>query len=247
VIPLSLIARCRSDPLTPAIEEAWSIATPVELGVDVGAGGDQTVIFARYGVRAQLIWHGQTPDLMAAAGRVIDAIRTTGATMVKIDAIGIGAGVADRLIELGEQGEHGARIVPVNVARAARDRQAFVGLRDEIWWNGRWLSESQGWDLRSVDDLTIGQLIAPKYRYDSGGRIKVEPKPETRARFGHSPDDADALLLAFYAPDEEPNSPFVYNIWTCLACGRGFCWESGRRCLYCGEPAPLDDPYADMR
>jgi hypothetical protein len=247
VIPLSLISRCRSDPGTAEIEQAWSIDTPVELGVDVGAGGDQTVIFARYGVRAQLIWHGRTPDLMVVAGRVIDAIRTTGATMVKIDAIGIGAGVADRLIELGEQGEHSARIVPVNVARAARDRKAFVGLRDEIWWNGRWLSETQGWDLRGVDDLTIGQLIAPKYRYDSGGRIKVEPKPETRARIGHSPDDADALLLAFYAPDEETNSPFVYNIWTCLACGRGFCWESGRRCLYCGEPAPLDDPYADLR
>jgi hypothetical protein len=145
------------------------------------------------------------------------------------------------------QGEHGARIVPVNVARASRDRKAFVGLRDEIWWNGRRLSETQGWDLRSVDDLSIGQLIAPKYTYDSGGRIKVEPKPETRARLGHSPDDADALLLAFYAPDEEPNFPFVYNIWWCLGCGRGFVWESGRRCLYCGEPAPLDDPYRGLR
>jgi hypothetical protein len=79
------------------------------------------------------------------------------------------------------------------------------------------------------------------------GRIKVEPKPETRARFGHSPDDADALLLAFYAPDDDTNPGLVYNAWKCLGCGREFFWESGRRYLYCGEPGPLDDPYADRR
>jgi rubrerythrin len=85
-------------------------------------------------------------------------------------------------------------------------------------------------------------LIAPKFRYDSGGRIKVESKVDMR----RSPDDADALLLAFYAPDDETNPGLVYNIWTCLGCGRGFGWESGRRCPYCSEPAPLEDPYAGL-
>ena len=42
--------------------------------------------------------------------------------------------------------------------------------------------------------------MAPRYAIDSSGRVKVEPKADTRLRLGRSPDDADALLLAFYVP-----------------------------------------------
>ena len=44
----------------------------------------------------------------------------------------------------------------------------------------------------------MGQLVAPKYHHDSSGRVVVEKKDETRKRLGRSPDNADALLLAFY-------------------------------------------------
>ena len=40
--------------------------------------------------------------------------------------------------------------------------------------------------------------MAPKWEPDPAGRIKVEPKDETKERLGRSPDDADALLLAFH-------------------------------------------------
>ena len=82
-----------------------------------------------------------------------------------------------------------------------------------FWWEvGRLLSEDGAWDLSEIDDRTVAQLIAPKYAPDSSGRIKVERKTELKKRIGRSPDDADALLLAFYsapqprvvfAPDEE--------------------------------------------
>ena len=243
VVPMAFVKRCQGDPLTPVIEEAWSIATPVELGVDVGAGGDQTVIFARYGARAQRVWHGRTPDTMDAVGQVIEAIRKTGATAVKIDAIGMGTVIADRLIELGREGKHGALIVPVNVSRHPRDRDGFVRLRDEIWWNGRLLSQEQGWDLRGVDDLTIAQLVAPNFQRDSGGRIRVESKDAMRARLGRSPDDADALLLAFLAAGDETNPAYVYNMWTCIGCEFKFLWEAEKACKKCGVRAPLEDPF----
>ncbi|OYV73858.1 MAG: hypothetical protein B7Z72_01545 [Gemmatimonadetes bacterium 21-71-4] len=53
-------------------------------------------------------------------------------------------------------------------------------------------------DRFRAHDATVAQLTSPKYAMDSSGRIKVEAKPETKARLGRSPDDADALLLAFY-------------------------------------------------
>jgi hypothetical protein len=64
----------------------------------------------------------------------------------------------------------------------------------------RELTQDMAWDLRGLDDATIGQLIAPKFGRDVAGRTKVEKKEETKKRLGRSPDDADALLLAFYEP-----------------------------------------------
>jgi hypothetical protein len=57
-------------------------------------------------------------------------------------------------------------------------------------------------DLRGLDDTTIAQLIAPKWSPDSMGRIKIEPKDETKKRIKRSPDDADATLLAFFSPPQ---------------------------------------------
>jgi hypothetical protein len=53
-------------------------------------------------------------------------------------------------------------------------------------------------DLTDLDETTIGQLISPRYSIDAGGRVKIEAKADTRKRIGRSPDDADALLLAYY-------------------------------------------------
>jgi hypothetical protein len=65
---------------------------------------------------------------------------------------------------------------------------------------GRELTQDGGWDLTDIDDETLGQIIAPKYKPDTAGRTKVEKKDETRDRLGRSPDNADSLLLAFYDP-----------------------------------------------
>jgi hypothetical protein len=244
VVPLAWARRCQRDPLTEELERAWSRATPVELGVDVGAGGDRTVIYARRGPRAELVWRGQTPDPMVVVGRVVEAIRALGPSSVKIDVIGIGWAIVGRLEELHGQGVHGAEIVGVNVGAAPRDPTRFPKLRDEIWWEvGRELSRTQGWDLRAVDDVTIGQLIAPKYAPDSAGRIKVERKDDTKGRLGRSPDDADALLLAFYDPVRFSDTDWIYSVWRCAGCGHGFSWGPGRACPRCGRAAPEADPF----
>ena len=158
---------------------------------------------------------------MVVVGQVVEAIRVTQATRVKVDVAGIGWGPEGRLEELYNQGAHRAEIVPVNVSRTPADPSRFVRLRDELWWEtGRLLSQTQGWDLRGIDDATIAQLIAPRWAFDSSGRIKVEPKEVTKARLGRSPDDADALLLAFYDPVIPYTDPaFVYGMVTCEKCG----------------------------
>lgn len=193
VVPYTWARRCQTQRQEPG--------APVELGVDVGGGGDFTVIRERRGPRVGRVWRDHSADPMQVVGKVIRAIDETKATAVKVDTIGIGWGVAGRLEELRREGRHQARITRVNVGEASSDPKRFPRLRDQIWWEvGRELSETGGWDLGDLDDDTIAQLIAPKYGIDSSGRVKVEPKDDTRQRIGRSPDDADALLLAFFHP-----------------------------------------------
>ena len=176
--------------------------TPIQLGWDVGAGGDKSVVRLRRGMVAGRAWYPKGADLMAQCGEVVHAIHESGAEAIKIDVIGIGHGAADRMEELRREGAHSARVVRVNVGAASTRPNRFPKLRDQIWWEvGRMLSEDEGWDLSQLGadaDLVVSQLVAPKYQLDSSGRVKVEPKADTRERIGRSPDEADAILLAYY-------------------------------------------------
>lgn len=193
VVPLSWARQCQ--------RQAHEPGEPVQLGVDVGLGGDLSVIYERRGRVAGRTWTNNSRDPMVVAGVVVQAIRESGATRVCIDQIGVGWSVLKRLEELGREGTHHTEMVGVNVGDHASDRTRFVRLRDDMWWSiGRENCEARTWDLSAVSDDTVGELIAPRFSIDSAGRISVEKKDVTRARIGKSPDSADALLLAFLEP-----------------------------------------------
>jgi hypothetical protein len=196
VVPLSMVRRLQ------AVED-WpeEIDPVVELGIDVGAGGDKTSIRERVGRRPGRRWTDHTADPANVVGKSMLAIRETGATKVKIDVIGIGWGVAGWLEEKLAEARIQCEVVRVNVGEHSDEPDRFPKLRDQIWWMGRELTQDRGWDLRDIDDETLGQLIAPKYKPDTAGRTKVEKKEDTRERLGRSPDDADSLLMAFYEPN----------------------------------------------
>ena len=197
VVRTSDVARCRIDPETPY---QASELTPVELGVDVAGGGDETVIRERRGRVAGREWRDHTDRPERIAPMVVHAINETGATGVKVDSIGVGFGVIGELRN--NPALRGVHVDAVNVAEKASQPDKFMNLRAELWWEvGRGLSERQGWDLSGMDnaDVTVAQLLEPRWDVDPQGRIRVEKKEEIIARLGRSPDNADALLLAFYS------------------------------------------------
>jgi len=63
-------------------------------------------------------------------------------------------------------------------------------------------SQQRTWDLSVMEDAdtTVAQLLTPRYTEDLKGRVLIEKKDDIRARIGRSPDQADALLLAFAVP-----------------------------------------------
>jgi hypothetical protein len=199
VIPLSWAERCRWLDLP--------LGSPVEGGIDVGAGGDRTVIRERRGMKAGRTESFQDADPMRTVGRLIEKINEWGLETVKVDCIGIGWALTGRLQELSSKhnplGEttHDAEIVGVNFAEQADDPKRFLNKRAEVWWHGRELARLGLWDLEAVDDDVMAELTVPKYEImDSYGKIKIESKDEIRKpnRLGRSPDEADTLLLAFH-------------------------------------------------
>jgi hypothetical protein len=180
-----------------------SLLSPVELGVDVGGGGDWTVIRERCGIRAGRQWKLRSDRPEEIAPLILRCIRETSATAVKVDSIGVGFNVVGELRNMGRRGDHQAVIHAVNVAEQATDPVKFINKRAELWWMiGRVGSQKREWDLSRMEaaETTTAQLLQPRYLEDVKGRIQIEPKDDIRERTGGSPDEAEALLLAFYVP-----------------------------------------------
>ena len=170
--------------------------TPVVWGLDVARfGGDRSALAKRQGnVLIEPIKTWQNKDLMELAGIVLseyDAVPySKRPTAIYIDAIGLGAGLADRLRELDMPA------VAVSVSETASLKDRFNRLRDELFWSCREWFEARDCKIPS-DDTLIAELTGVRYKYLSTGKLKVESKDEMKRRGQRSPDVADAFVLSF--------------------------------------------------
>lgn len=109
---------------------------------------------------------------------------------ILVDSIGLGAGVVDRLRELGLPARG------VNVSEAPAMMETYSNLRAELWYKAReWLAARDS-RLPKDEDL-MAELVTPRYKFTSNGKIQVESKEEMKKRGLSSPDAADAFVLTF--------------------------------------------------
>jgi hypothetical protein len=169
---------------------------PLILGVDVGAGGDNSVACLRRGGKVYPLRKHSSPDTMALVGWLAEIIENEGVDVVYVDVIGIGKGVYDRMRELGY------RVFAVDSRRALTDDERFNNVREKMWWSLREVFE-QG-TISIPDNLDLKeQLWSPRFKHSSGRKISIESKYEMRRRIGfkNSPNEADALGLTLYMKD----------------------------------------------
>jgi phage terminase large subunit len=114
-------------------------------------------------------------------------------SQILVDAIGIGAGVAQRLAELGLPARG------INVSETPPMQERFSNLKSELWFKAKEWFEAR--DCRIEDDaenyfseeLAAVRFLPPQ----SNGKLRLEPKKDTKKRLQRSPDLADSFILTF--------------------------------------------------
>lgn len=181
---------------------------PVDMGVDVAyQGADACVVFTRRGqsVIRRDKWYGRDPD--QAKGKVLAIARelnTHGLHIgtIAVDAIGIGAGLASGLATAREEGHlQCQRVLGVQVSERAQNAETYINRRAELGF-----ALSERFRLGEIDLTPLGddaddfedQASQIKWKFEPRtGRYKIEAKDDIRKRLGFSPDDFDAMYLAF--------------------------------------------------
>ena len=193
-------------PKSSRIKTVWA--------VDVARfGDDATSLIKRsnfhvFGLRS---WVGA--DLMTTCGRIYHAYTQEKEEhrpgVILIDSIGVGAGVVDRLRELG------LPVRGVNVSEVSSlDEETYANLRAELWFRARnWLSEKTKKlpkcdgrcpsRLDCIHERLAEELTCVKYDYTSNGKLLVESKAQLKKRGIKSPNLAEAFILSFA---EDPTS-----------------------------------------
>lgn len=175
----------------------------VRIGADIaGKGEDETAFALRIGDVTLEIRKHHHADTMEVAGLLLAAMRpyVEREVIAIIDAIGIGAGVLDRLRE---QDWPVYGFTASNAATNLKDRSGefgFQNLRAAAWWNMReMLDPSRGSTLLLPDDEMLkADLTSPRWKVLSGGKIQVESKDDIRSRLGRSTDSGDAVVQAHW-------------------------------------------------
>lgn len=167
----------------------------IVVGVDVaGPGEDATTAYARQkdvGIRSGR-WERED-----ARGDVLLFLRNLGGPR-NVERVQVDSNAIGHYFHLAIR-DAGYNVVGVNVSENAIDRDRFPSLRDEVYWTLR---------ERMLDGRARGhmsrraksQLAAVHWTPSNDGRIKVESKDEMKARGLDSPDDGEAVILAYASP-----------------------------------------------
>lgn len=173
---------------------------PLIIGADIARfGNDDTVIVFRHGKNARIfepliLKQSDTMQIAAHIAQLLngthDHYPSTQIDAVFIDGIGIGAGVVDRLKQLGY-----SNIFDVNCASSAFEDKRYANKRAEMYARLReWINE--GGQLPDNSRL-YQELSHLGYHFDKQNRLLIQSKEELKRQGLGSPDMADAYALTF--------------------------------------------------
>lgn len=155
-------------------------------------GQDSSVIAKRQGLSFEIVKVFAKADLMRTAGELIRAVNNNQETEIRIDSIGVGAGLFDRLKE------QKYKVAEIIGSERSSEPRKYRNKRAENYFSFRKALE----DGASIpDDSKLrAEMLSIRYRILSDGLIQIESKDELRKRGLNSPDRLDALVMLASQP-----------------------------------------------
>lgn len=183
-----------SDWIEDAIDREFAVDEndPVIAGVDVGGGGDKSVICIRKGGLIVDLLYNNCKDTMQVADWVGETLDRYDCVVSYIDIIGIGRGVYDRLRRMGYN------VRAADSRAKAPDTERFYNTRSFMYWRLREQFENKLISIPNNQEL-INQLNS--IGYDPINKNKINPKADIKKTVGHSPDECDAVAISYLAND----------------------------------------------
>jgi hypothetical protein len=205
-------------------DQLWSIESVpreikphwlVQLGCDVAHFGDDfTVIHARRGTcsihhEAHNGWDvDQTAERLRQLAVMLSKDTPSEPTEIPIviDDVGYGGALRD------PQRARGFKFLGFNVSKPSDKIEEYPNLRSQLYFDFEDLLKHRLVDMSRIPESArhdiIEQLQVACYEFDNKGRRTILPKKKLKELLGRSPDDADAVLLAYY---QYPETLEVYR------------------------------------
>ena len=169
----------------------------IQIGVDVARfGDDSTIMYVKQGNYIIEYIKLDKKDTMQTANRVARIVNEyeQNNIVAKIDGVGVGGGVIDRLSEINFRNLSVIEIQ--NNAKAYNENEYCNAITEMFYEFNEFLK--LGYVSMPNDYELIEDLAGRRYEFDSRGRLRIESKDEFKKRFGRSPDKGDAFLMVWY-------------------------------------------------
>ena len=188
------------------VEEISS--TTESIGVDVARfGSDKTCLFGLKGnveVRKELFSKKDTTYIYGRLKQIAHQNTANGIkTVITIDSGAMGPGVIDPLVNDTSFNKKFVVIREVNFGQDALDTKQYVNAVTEMYMLASKQADTPEGFVLSLDENMQSELCSRKRKYDSEGRFMIESKDDFKKRIGHSPDSADAFVLAWYGVNKQ--------------------------------------------
>lgn len=166
------------------------------IGLDPSRKGKDPAAFVyRKGNRAKVLETIDKCDTMELVGKAVVYLKAHPKAILKIDVIGLGGPIFDRMRELPSIKD---RVYAVNVALPATEPEDYINVRAEGW------DDTKAWLRDAILEPHEGwyELTQPKYKFNSRGQMQLESKDDMEKRHVPSPNVGDALALTFQRASE---------------------------------------------
>ncbi len=181
-------------------DKAVFAAAQNALDVARSNSGNENVYMSVRGNRLHRLeaWHKD--DLMFTTGKTASFLREDGSKDLKVDIDGLGAGVGDRLKEMG------FNVIGFHGGMRPKAPEIYNNARSEMYYELAERFKAGTLDI-SNDDLLVNQLLQIRKDFNSKEILLIESKDKMRKRGLKSPDRADALAMSVYKPADEMIQP----------------------------------------